>query len=333
VLFFLIKKKKKIKVTVEKKNSDIRSVDWSEHGEDETDQKVRGDQDAQMTWHQIMKPKASMLKFRLPWGDGSTEYLDGEIYLPVFGPITTTETRLIVKDGAGTKSYSNKKYEDQLFHFNTVTRVAVYEHEIDDDDEGLDHCYDCTAEIHILGDYLEKVRGEPRDPAEIKALSHKLSAECARNRVLLSVNSDPEERKFGIRARQWIDGKPAYDQSEPTKQDSWMDREVGKKRMYDQFVREGATVATEDSKRSRGFEDMSGLGYSSSFQDRTQSFLGSKGNADDDNDASEPTEEAASESAKETTNAVPSEEGVQTTATSSAEEASALPPAETDVKK
>ena len=45
-----------------------------------------------------------MLKFRLPYTPplGSTEYLDGDFYLPVWGGRTTTETRLIVTDPVST---------------------------------------------------------------------------------------------------------------------------------------------------------------------------------------------------------------------------------------
>ena len=31
----------------------------------------------QMTLHNLMQPHKSMLKFRLPWEDGSTDFLDG----------------------------------------------------------------------------------------------------------------------------------------------------------------------------------------------------------------------------------------------------------------
>ena len=54
--------------------------------------------------------QAAMLKFRLPYAPDpssahaqtsvptTTEYLDGDLYLPVWGGRTTTETRLIVTD-------------------------------------------------------------------------------------------------------------------------------------------------------------------------------------------------------------------------------------------
>lgn len=106
----------------------------------------------QRTWHQIMQPKAGMYKFRLPWKDGTTEYLDGQVLLPVWGPQTTTETRLVSRGGS--KTWDNRKYEEQMFYFNTVTRLTAYDHDVISD--GLDHCYDCAAEVRILKEYLIK---------------------------------------------------------------------------------------------------------------------------------------------------------------------------------
>lgn len=68
----------------------------------------------------------------------------GDIYLPIWGPITTTESRLIVTS-CEEKEYDNTKYEEQMFYFNTVTRVARYPHNVTG--EGFDHCYDCRAEV------------------------------------------------------------------------------------------------------------------------------------------------------------------------------------------
>jgi hypothetical protein len=217
--------------------SDVRSADWSLQDEDETEQRVRADQEMQMRWHDIMRPVASMLKFRLSWKPGQTEYLDGTIYLPVWGPITTTETRLIVHDDrakrpddtdtAPRRMYDNARYERQLFYFNTTTRVALFPHDVVA--TGLDHCYDCRAEVDILTAYLasDHAGGTDRastgtsrgaDPSDVSSaaervaeISERISSECARNRTLASKNSDPEERKKGIQSRQWIKGEPAYD--------------------------------------------------------------------------------------------------------------------------
>lgn len=92
-----------------------------------------------------------MLKFRLPWGDGESEYLNGKIMLPVWGPQTTTEARLVITS-IEYRKYDNLKYGDQMFYFNSITRVQFYDHDIVG--RGIDHCYDCAAEICILRRYL-----------------------------------------------------------------------------------------------------------------------------------------------------------------------------------
>lgn len=62
---------------------------------------------------------------------------------------TSSETRLVVENGNTTTiAYSHKDYEDLLFHFNTVTRTTYWPHDVKG--EGLDHCYDCAAEIRII---------------------------------------------------------------------------------------------------------------------------------------------------------------------------------------
>jgi hypothetical protein len=33
-----------------------------------------------------MRPFKSMLKFRLPWDEPATRYLDGHVFLPIWGP-------------------------------------------------------------------------------------------------------------------------------------------------------------------------------------------------------------------------------------------------------
>lgn len=89
----------------------------------EVEEAVKYDQELQKNWVLKLNPKASMLKFRLPWEGGSTNYLKGDIYLPIWGRETTTETRLISVSPFEIVPYDNKKYEEQCFHFNRVTRV------------------------------------------------------------------------------------------------------------------------------------------------------------------------------------------------------------------
>ena len=188
--------------------SDVRAADPDQMSEDQTDAQIRADMDNQMLWHKTINPDASMLKFRLSWQKGGTSYLQGDIQLPVWGPVTTTETRLIVSGGAATPmvDWQNQKYEQQMFHFNTHTRVALYEHPVASQHvaaEGLCHCYDCTAELYILKRYLVKFHLERDTQAfsdeelanELATMVGTVSRACSSKRTLLDDNPDPEERK------------------------------------------------------------------------------------------------------------------------------------------
>ena len=123
--------------------SDIRT------GKEET--YVREDMERQKAWVHILNPMASMVKFRLPWQSGKTRYLDGEILLPVYAPLTSTECRLITTQGlivAPDRVYDNQTYERACAYHNTVGRVHAYAHDVAV--EGLDHCHDCAAFGTIL---------------------------------------------------------------------------------------------------------------------------------------------------------------------------------------
>eukprot|EP00339_Tiarina_fusa_P029673 CAMPEP_0117084552 /NCGR_PEP_ID=MMETSP0472-20121206/59507_1 /TAXON_ID=693140 ORGANISM="Tiarina fusus, Strain LIS" /NCGR_SAMPLE_ID=MMETSP0472 /ASSEMBLY_ACC=CAM_ASM_000603 /LENGTH=543 /DNA_ID=CAMNT_0004813585 /DNA_START=506 /DNA_END=2133 /DNA_ORIENTATION=- len=195
--------------------SDVRSVDWQIQSEEETEERVQADMQMQQEWHQQMEPDYSMLKFRLSWKPGFTDYLEGTVYFPVWGPITTTESRLVVKGGAPLYKYNNTLYESQMFYFNTTQRPALYEHDVDDIfNEGLDHCFDCSSEVYILKAYMRHQLDDPDaeiSTEKIARMVSEISKEICRNRKLSSPNSDPEERKKGIKSRQWVDGAPAYE--------------------------------------------------------------------------------------------------------------------------
>ena len=151
--------------------SDIRTANYRVLTDKDTEIKVEQDMIDQMNWYRILEPLKAMLKFRLPYVDRSgkteLEYLKGDIYFQVWEGCTSSETRLVVGKNAGMQVYDCVKYEDQLFRFNTVERVLCYAHDIEA--RGIDHCYDCRAEIHILEEYL-KLKGKLPSPANHQEL-------------------------------------------------------------------------------------------------------------------------------------------------------------------
>jgi hypothetical protein len=160
--------------------SDIRST-TDEAG-------VMFDNTQQATWHQIMRPVASMLKFRLPYADqvshASTKYLRGRVHFGVWSRPSGSETRLIVDDAEVelSVSYNHVKYEDQLYFFNNVTRVLWYDHGVPCDGRvlGLLHCYDCAAEVSIVEQYLNRDHpgGVPAGLEETVSMMNSITCRC-----------------------------------------------------------------------------------------------------------------------------------------------------------
>eukprot|EP00928_Gymnodinium_smaydae_P046336 TRINITY_DN30867_c0_g1_i1.p1 TRINITY_DN30867_c0_g1~~TRINITY_DN30867_c0_g1_i1.p1 ORF type:complete len:448 (-),score=94.30 TRINITY_DN30867_c0_g1_i1:78-1379(-) len=189
--------------------SDIRTADWQQQGEEAHDAALLADLRAQRRWVERMRPARAMLKFRLPYASGVTEYLDGDIRLPVWGPQTTTECRLIVSgiaeasasasaDGAPAaasqslpvRRYDHATVSEQLFYFNTVARISVYPRPAwasrgEDDDRllamGLCRCFDCSREVDILARYLARSSCGPPSAAAVAALSGEVSKACGRS--------------------------------------------------------------------------------------------------------------------------------------------------------
>ena len=128
-----------------------------------TDDNVRENMNMQREWWSIMNPNLSMFKFRLPWEAGKTPYPEGQIYIQPYPGPTSTETRLIAKRNAAIIDYDNEKYESQLFYHNNVIRKHSYvlagqllglKKEPTITHNHVDSCYDCTAFIFIVSQYV-----------------------------------------------------------------------------------------------------------------------------------------------------------------------------------
>ena len=108
--------------------SDIR-------GRDVIETTIIGDMKMQKNWILEMKPIKSMVKFRMPYGDGeycgdklqiqskcTYEYFNGKLLLQPWGPISSTENRLIIDQNPTFKVYDCIEYEDRMYYHNLVTR-------------------------------------------------------------------------------------------------------------------------------------------------------------------------------------------------------------------
>lgn len=198
--------------------SDIRSVDFKAVGEAEYHAGILRDIQVQQSWYVTMRPHKAMLKFRFPYTQGQTEYLDGDVYFQAWSPVSSTETRLVPKgfadssEGEGkviTKLWDHVRYEQQLYYYNNVTRVSQYAHAVQS--KQLDHCYDCRCEIHILGQYL-KAYGWPSNPADIDDMSAEINQFLSPSgaRTLQTGNVSAEERAAGLAKKTNVDNKMAY---------------------------------------------------------------------------------------------------------------------------
>lgn len=126
-------------------------------GTPQMETRVAADMDMQETWVNIISPQAAMLKFRLPYSqDQSVDYMQGDLRLQTWGPHSTTEVRLVVTPPFARVSYLPRDHENRMYYLSAILREWVfYEHGVSTDlVPGLDHCYDCAAEVRMWGRYL-----------------------------------------------------------------------------------------------------------------------------------------------------------------------------------
>lgn len=145
--------------------SDIRRSDPDFMDNQRVEEVVKEDMQMQVNWAKILCSKLNIVKFRLPYshyirqGDNDKDiYPEGEILIQPWAPLTSSETRLIFKYDAPLIEYNSLKYENQMFWHNRIGRVMCYNRGIVHDEEnGLDHCWDCSAEYNIIDLYLKNV--------------------------------------------------------------------------------------------------------------------------------------------------------------------------------
>lgn len=170
--------------------SDIRTADINKMSPSEVEACVKMDHNMQKEWYEILQPDMTMLKFRLPWDCPTTDYLEGDIYLQAYAPLSSTETRLIINGHTSNIiTYDNKKYENQLFYFNKYTRETSFSNILLNipltERAGLTNTYDSCSEIIILKNYLKLIHLKDVDNLikshDIIKLSKDISVELGRS--------------------------------------------------------------------------------------------------------------------------------------------------------
>lgn len=117
---------------------------------------VKNDMEMQRKWVEKHLPLDAMLKFRLPWSPGKTNYLAGIIHTQDYIGPTSTEARVWVSRenmSFATCDYDNDTYNDTMFYYNS-NRIAFHEYDRDKSIAGLDHCHDCWNYNRVINNYI-----------------------------------------------------------------------------------------------------------------------------------------------------------------------------------
>lgn len=180
--------------------SDIRDPFYDNTKSDQ----LQNDMRLQKEWVLGIKPLGAMFKFRLLFDDNQTEYIYGDSYLPVWGPLTTTETRLIcdkddTDDWNKFKMYSNRDHEQRMMYFNNCYRMNLFNHNVNNV-PGICHCYDCTSEVVIINNYIQLMN--PKVKITNKVISDWMNQiSIITKRKLTDSNADFKQRQKHMRER------------------------------------------------------------------------------------------------------------------------------------
>jgi hypothetical protein len=140
------------------------------------------DMELQRKWVEAIKPKYSMLKFRLPFPEKeviellgeNVEYLPGIIYKQPWSRGKSIETRLIVSgDNLVPVKYSLSDYEQQMFYHNSVLRRMDYKFPFSEKLDGIviskfltiNKRYDSAYIITLLNQYFIRSNPDIEEPA------------------------------------------------------------------------------------------------------------------------------------------------------------------------
>lgn len=151
--------------TVSNKQKNInKNNEFDTSGDEEWDKEIEENMNWQKEWINIIQPEAFMVKFRLSYSPGKTEYYDGKIYFQVWAGSTSTEGRLIAQKPYNMKEYNNEDYEQCMFKLNVCDRANEWNEIPFPYPSPVLNNYDVLAEEHILAEYIKEFKNAPDFP-------------------------------------------------------------------------------------------------------------------------------------------------------------------------
>lgn len=142
--------------------SDIRSLEIANKIGQETmneyNKIIDDDNNRQLKWVQIIKPKSAFLKFRPAYDSKITKYLDGEIYLQAYSP-KSSETRLLTSNYSKLVDYDDAEFDEKMAYFNCKIRGDTHNltrwKDIMDKYK-IKNVWDNNIALYVLSYYLDK---------------------------------------------------------------------------------------------------------------------------------------------------------------------------------
>lgn len=139
-----------------RKTDTEQSSEEFKKNDEKSSELIFDDMKMQREWCEIMKPIQSHLKFRTSWSSPTTEYYDGDLYFQPWNGAGSIEMRLVPKLGSS-KLWNNKRIEEVLFYYNTVTRRTIINKK---------H-HETLLEETILQEYCDKFKEMNVTPSEL----------------------------------------------------------------------------------------------------------------------------------------------------------------------
>src|SRR6056297_770399 len=137
---------------------DIRNVGEDSIGNEidmDNDESLRYSAFKQKEYVQSMQPSCCSLKYQLPYASGNSTYFGGVLKYPIWSAPTSTEFRIQTCNPSKETLYSHGDMGDFMYWHNTRQRTYHYKQNEEFLFDRYDHCYDCSAEIHIIKKYLK----------------------------------------------------------------------------------------------------------------------------------------------------------------------------------